>query len=51
MHCAHLEALQAALQLRDVGSLALQHIPQAANVGINCASWLVNLQAPRTSSF
>ena len=45
---SYLEALKTALQLGDVGSLALQHISQAAYVGVNSAPWLVDLQAPST---
>jgi len=50
LYCCHgkwgyLEALKAALQLSNVGSLSLQHISQAAYVGIYCTPRLVNLHA------
>ena len=48
IRCIHLKALEAALQLRDVGSLALQHVSQATYVRIDCTSWLVNLRSPAT---
>lgn len=39
-----LEIFEAALQLRYVGGLALQNIPEAAYVCIYCTSRLINLQ-------
>ena len=39
----YLEILQAALQLHDVGRLALQHVAQALDVRVDCAARLVDL--------
>lgn len=38
-----LKVLQPPLQLRNVGRLAVEHLPQAPDVRIDCASRLINL--------